>query len=70
MQQPTLTTSLVTGNSLSMTYTDTVSGAVLTSSGTFNGAATQLTITSWSITGGACDGDSGTGTLTEQQQNL
>ena len=70
VQQPTLTTSLVTGNSLSMTYTDTVSGAVLTASGTFNGAATQLTITSWSITGGACNGDSGTGTLTEQQQNL
>jgi hypothetical protein len=70
VEQPTLTTSLVTGNSLSMTYTDTASGAVLTTSGTFNGAANQLTITSWSIVGGACNGDSGTGMLTEQQQNL
>ena len=70
VEQPTLTTSLVTGNSLSMTYTDTASGAVLNASGTFNGAATQLTITNWSITGGACNGDSGTGLLTEQQQNL
>ncbi len=69
-QQPTLTTSLITGNSLSMTYTDTASGAVLTASGTFNGAANQLTITSWSIVGGACNGDSGTGMLAEQQQNL
>jgi hypothetical protein len=69
-QQPTLTTSLITGNSLSMTYTDTASGAMLNASGTFNGAATQLTITNWSIAGGACNGDSGTGMLAEQQQNL
>ena len=53
-----------------MSYTDTASGAVLTAAGTFNGAATQLTITNWSIAGGACNGDSGTGMLTEQQQNL
>jgi hypothetical protein len=65
-QQPTLTTSLVTGSSLSMTYTDSGSGAVLTASGTFNSTATQLTIANWSISGGSCDGDSGTGTLTEQ----
>ncbi len=65
-----MTTSLVTGNSLTVTYTDPGSSAVLTASGTFNSAATVLTITSWSITGGACGGDAGTGSLTEQQQNL
>lgn len=70
VDQPTMTTSLVTGSSLSMTYSDPGSNAVLTASGTFNNLATQLTITSWTITGGACGGDAGTGSLTEQQQNL
>jgi len=70
VDQPTVTTSLVTGNSLSMTYTDAGSGALLHAVGTFNSQATQLTITSWTISGGSCDGDSGTGTLTEQTQNL
>ena len=65
-EQPTLTTSLVTGSSLSMTYSDPGSGAVLTASGTFNSAATQLTIANWSISGCYCNGDSGTGLLTEQ----
>ncbi|HEX4064828.1 MAG TPA: hypothetical protein VHZ09_02310 [Acidobacteriaceae bacterium] len=65
VQQPTLTSSLVTGSSLTMTYTDPASGAVLTAAGTFNAAATQLTIASWSIAGGQCNGDSGTGSLTE-----
>ncbi|HEX3987245.1 MAG TPA: hypothetical protein VHX13_11625 [Acidobacteriaceae bacterium] len=63
-QQPTVTSSLVTGSSLSMTYTDPGSGAVLTATGSFNSAATQLTIASWSIVGGSCNGDSGTGTMT------
>jgi len=66
VQQPTITTSMVTGNSLSMTYADSGSAATLTASGTFNSAATQLTISSWSIAGGPCNGDSGTGQLTEQ----
>lgn len=65
VQQPTMTDSLVTGSSLSMTYVDPGSGATLIASGTFNSAATQLTITSWSIAGGACNGDSGTGSLTQ-----
>jgi hypothetical protein len=68
--QPTLTTSLVTGSNLSMSYTDTTSGAVLTAAGNFNASASQLTITNWSITGGSCNGASGTGTLTLQTQNL
>lgn len=67
VQQPTVTQSVVTGSSLTMTYTDPGSSAVLTASGTFNAAATQLTISSWSIAGGSCGGDSGTGSLTEQQ---
>lgn len=62
--QPTLTQSLVTGENLSMTYVDPGTGAVLAASGTLNSAATQLTITAWSITGGNCGGDSGTGLLT------
>lgn len=66
VQQPSVTSSLVTGSSLSMTYTDPGSGAVLTAAGSFNSAATQLTITSWSIAGGSCDGLSGTGSLTLQ----
>lgn len=63
-QQPTVTSALVTGDSLSVTLTDPGSGAVLTASGTFNSAATQLTIASWKIVGGSCNGDSGTGSLT------
>ncbi len=70
VDQPSVTTSLVTGNSLSMTYTDPGSSAALTAVGTFNAQATQLTITSWTISGGPCSGDTGTGSLTEQQQNL
>jgi hypothetical protein len=65
-EQPTVTSSLVTGSSLSMTYTDPGSGAVLTATGTFNSAASQLTIASWSIVGGACNADSGTGTMALQ----
>jgi len=63
-EQPTVTSSLVTGDSLQMTYTDPGSGAVLTASGTFNSAATVLTIANWTIVGGTCNGDAGTGTLT------
>ena len=70
VEQPTLTTSNVTGSNLSMTYTDSASGSVLTAAGTFNASASQLTITSWSIKGGTCNGDAGTGALTEQTQNL
>jgi len=70
VNQPSVTTSTVTGDTLSMTYSDTASATTLTAVGTFNAAATQLTITNWSISGGKCNGDSGTGSLTEQSQNL
>ncbi len=68
--QPSITTSMVTGSSLTMTYTDAASSTTLTAAGTFNAQATQLTITNWSISGGPCSGDSGTGSLTVQSQNL
>jgi hypothetical protein len=70
VNQPSVTTSLVTGSSLAMTYTDAASSTTLTAVGTFNTQATQLTITNWSISGGACNGESGTGSLTVQSQNL
>jgi hypothetical protein len=70
VNQPSVTTSTITGSSLSMTYTDAGSSTTLTAIGTFNAQASQLTITSWSISGGACNGDSGTGSLTVQAQNL
>jgi hypothetical protein len=70
VEQPSVQTSLATGSSLSITYTDTASSTVLTAVGTFNSSASTLTITSWSIKGGACNGDSGTGSLTAQEQNL
>lgn len=70
VNQPSVTTSMVTGNSLSMTYSDPSTSTTLTAVGTFNAAATQLTLTSWSISGGKCNGDTGTGSLTEQSQNL
>jgi hypothetical protein len=70
VDQPSIQTSLVTGSSLTMTYTDTASSTVLTAAGTFNSSASTLTITHWSIQGGPCNGDSGTGTLTAQEQNL
>ena len=68
--QPSVTTSQVTGNSLSMTYTDTLGATTMTAIGSLNAQATQLTITGWSISGGKCNGDGGTGSLTEQSQNL
>lgn len=66
VQQPTLTQSVVTGSSLSMTYADAGSTATINASGTFNSAATQLTISSWQIQGGPCNGNFGTGLLNEQ----
>lgn len=70
VDQPSVTSSLVTGSSFTATYTDPGSTAVLTTAGTFNNLATQLTITSWSISGGPCNGEMGTGSLTAQEQNL
>jgi hypothetical protein len=66
VNQPSMTTSTVTGNSLSMSYTDAASTSTLTAVGTFNAQANQLTIANWSISGGPCSGDSGTGSLTLQ----
>jgi hypothetical protein len=49
-----------------MTYFDPLSSTTLTAVGTFNAQASQLTITNWSISGGQCNGDSGTGSLSLQ----
>jgi len=62
--QPIVTDSLVTGSSLSTTYSQ--GSASITAVGTFNSDATQLTVTNWQVSGGLCDGDTGTGSLTEQ----
>jgi hypothetical protein len=66
--QPIITDSLVTGSSLSTTYSATNNGqtATITATGTFNSDATQLTMTSWTVTGGECDGMTGTGLLSKQ----
>lgn len=68
--QPSVTTSVVTGSNLAMTYQDPLGSTTLTAVGTFNAQATQLTITNWTISGGNCNGDSGTGLLAVQAQNL
>jgi hypothetical protein len=67
IDSPVVTDSLVTGSSLSATYTQTVNGVTSTvvGSGTFNADATVLTITNWTLSGG-CGADSGTGVLTKQ----
>lgn len=62
--QSIVTDSLVTGNNLSTTYTQGSSS--ITAVGTFNSGATQLTVSHWQVSGGLCDGDTGTGLLTEQ----
>ena len=64
--QPIVTDSLVTGSSVSTTYSQ--EGASITAVGTFNSAATELTVTNWMVTGGLCDGDTGTGLLTANLQ--
>jgi hypothetical protein len=65
---PIVTDSLVTGSSLSTTYSSTATGqtSTITATGTFNSAATQLMVSSWTVAGGACAGENGTGLLTEQ----
>jgi len=70
VNQPSVTTSIVTGNNLSMTYSDPAGSTTLTAVGTFNAQASQLTITNWAISGGHCNGDAGTGSLMVQSQNL
>jgi hypothetical protein len=65
---PAVTDSLVTGNALSAAYSQQQGSvtSTVTAAGTFNSDATTLTISGYSILGGDCDGDAGTGLLTKQ----
>ena len=65
VSSPVVTTSTVTGSNFSATYTDPNSGATIVATGTFNQAATVLTISNYTLTGtGGCS-DNGNGVLTE-----
>jgi hypothetical protein len=65
---PSISDSAVTGSSLSATYTESPNGTLVTVvvDATFTPDASSLTLNSYHITGGYCDGDSGHGTLTRQ----
>ena len=62
---PVVTSSTVTGNQISATYTDSTSGATVVGSGTFSADAQMLTISSWTLSG-SCGSDSGSGLMTHQ----
>ncbi len=65
---PVLTDSLVTGSTLSASYTELQGpiSSTVTATGTLNSNATMLTVSAYAVKGGACDGNSGTGVLTKQ----
>jgi hypothetical protein len=65
---PTVSNSTVTGSSLNAIYTEASGSNLITVvvDATFNPDASSLTLNSYHITGGACDGDSGHGILTRQ----
>jgi hypothetical protein len=66
---PTVSDSAVTGSTLNATYTETPTGGspiTVVVNATFAPDASSLTLNSYRITGGYCDGDSGHGTLTRQ----
>ena len=66
---PAVSDSTVTGSTLNATYTETPAGGspiTVVVNATFTPDASALTLNSYHITGGYCDGDSGHGTLTRQ----
>jgi hypothetical protein len=63
ISSPIVADSTVTGNTLSTTYTQ--QGNTIVAAGTFDDAATTLTITNWNLDG-PCASASGTGVLTRQ----
>ena len=62
---PVVTSSTVTGNQISATYTDSATGATVVGDGVFSADAQTLTITRWTLSGD-CGADSGSGLLTHQ----
>ena len=59
-----VTSSTVTGNAVSWTYTDPGTGAVVTASGSFDNTAATLTIDSYTLSGGPAGcSDTGSGVL-------
>ena len=69
LTQPVVSDSTVTGSMLTATYTQAQNGSnsSIAVAGTFNPSATTLTLTSYAIRGGPCDGDTGSGILTLQR---
>ncbi len=65
---PAVSDSAVTGSGLTATYTESPNGTLITVvvDATFTPDASSLTLNSYHITGGYCNGDSGHGTLTRQ----
>lgn len=65
---PVVSDSVVTGSTLAAVYTQGLgsSAVTVTVSGTFNPDASVLTLSSYAISGGGCNGDTGSGTLTRQ----
>ena len=61
---PVLTDSVVTGNTITATYTDPETKAAVTGSGTFSADGSIITIAHWALTG--CGDDSGSGVLVRQ----
>lgn len=59
------TASTIDGGSISTTYTDPLTGATITGTGSASPDAASITISNWTIDS-ACGQDTGTGTLTRQ----
>ena len=64
MASPVVTSSTVTGNAVTWTYTDPGTGAQVTASGSFDDTAATLTIASYTLSGGPAGcSDTGSGVL-------
>ncbi len=61
-----ISNSQVTGGSFTISYTDPTRLNTVTATGVFSPDANTLTITTWTLSGGNCLTDSGTGSFTRQ----